>query len=60
MGNLGLQGLGSPQFGLHRVSLPLTFVEFFPQSLNFLFLGFKRGEVGDDALVEVFNCFQKG
>ena len=35
-------------------------MEFFPQCLEFLFLFFNRGEIGDDAVIEVFDCFQKG
>ena len=35
-------------------------MEFLPQCLDFLFLVFNCGKVGDDALVEVFDCALKG
>ena len=40
--------------GLHQVSLPVTSMEFFSQCLDFLFLIFYCGDVGDD---EVFDYF---
>jgi hypothetical protein len=46
--------------GLHQVSLPVTSIEFFPQCLDFLFMVFNCGKVGDDALVEVFDCTLQG
>jgi len=45
---------------LHRISLTVTFVEFFPQCLDFMFLVFNYGEARDDALVEIFDCALKG
>jgi hypothetical protein len=40
--------------GLHQVSLPVTFAEFFPQCLNFLLLFFNRGDVGNDKVCDNF------